>query len=91
MRSESFAAPEPRRDAECVAAGKFSCKQVVMEFRELGNFGIQVVLFGVQLPDVRRTSASEVGGSAARMELEEPAEGDTEVRKPVVECGPVAL
>ena len=50
MRSESFAAPEPRRDAECVAAGKFSCNQVVMEFPELGNFGIQVVLSGVQLP-----------------------------------------
>jgi hypothetical protein len=49
MRSESFAASTPRRDAERGGALKFGCNQVAMEFRELGNFGIQVVLFRVQL------------------------------------------
>ena len=74
MHPESLAAPTPPRGAQSAGAVKFGLNQVVVEFREVSDFGIEFVLFRVQLRDVRSTSPHEVHSRVAGVDLEEPLE-----------------
>ncbi len=90
-RPDSWAVPPPPRHAERGGPVEFGSNQVLVEFRQLGDFGVQILVCGVHLRDVRRASPKEVCGYVPGVDLEQPAKDDLEVRQLVVKCVLLAL
>ena len=90
-RPDSWAVQPPLRHAESGGPVEFGSNQVLVEFHQLGDFGVQVLVCGVHLRDVRGASPKEVRGHVAGVDLEEPAKDDLEIRQLVVKCVLLAL